>query len=111
MIDYGIAEIFPSTVSQVNDVTTVTRQNSTTVPIVGNTVRCPALSTLVLHIQGTASVKVSINAFKDPNKLITVGTYTTSTAVPINTAMDIQVQVVTVSGTVTAGLIYNNEVD
>ena len=82
-----------------------------TVPTRSNGLFCPALSTICIHIAGTGSVNVISNPFDDAAKDKTLSTLTASGEVVIASAGIIILDVTAVSGTLTARVVYNQEVE
>lgn len=82
-----------------------------TAPARSNGLYCPALSTIAIHIAGTGSVNVISNPFGDSAKDKILSTLTASGEVVIASASIIFLDVTAVSGTVTAKVIFNQEVE
>lgn len=69
----------------------------------------PANSTVAIHISGTASVQVISSPFSDSSKEFTLATVATTSEIVITAARRILLNVASISGTVTAILIPNED--
>jgi hypothetical protein len=111
--NFKTAFVFPATVATANDVTTITDKLSVTAPTRSSELFCPALSTVCVHITGTATVKVISNPFGDAAKDLVLSTISTAGATNyvIASAINLIVDVTAVTGTVSVKVVYNSEVD
>lgn len=108
--NFRTAFVFPAVVSKPNDVTVITDTLSVTAPTRSTEIFCPALSTVCIHITGTATVKVISNPFNDATKDLVLSTISTAGATNyvVASAINLIVDVTAVTGTVSAKVVYNN---
>jgi hypothetical protein len=92
----------PTRFTQVKSVTAITRAGG---------IYCPALSTVCIHISGTATVKIISNPFDDAAKDKVLTTLTSSGEYVVASAQNIIIDVTAVTGTVTAMIVANIELD
>jgi hypothetical protein len=76
-----------------------------------NGVFCPALSTISINITGTASVNIISNPFDDPTKDLVLTTLTASGQYVVSSAQNILINVTAVTGTVSARVVFNQELE
>ena len=100
---------FFGTVVDNNGLLTQTRSDITTATGRSNTLFAPALSTLVVHISGTASITLISNPVRDTAKDITISTISAAGRTTIASADYIALNVTAISGTVTAVLVPNED--
>jgi len=82
-----------------------------TVPTRGIGVFCPALSTICIHIAGTASVNIISNPFGDSVKDKIIHSIAASDHLVLDSAAIIILDVTAVTGTVTARVVLNQELE
>ena len=82
-----------------------------TVPTRGIGVYCPALSTVCIHIDGTANVNIISNPFGDVAKDKIIHAVAASDHLVLDSAAIIILDVTAVTGTVTARLVANQEAE
>lgn len=109
-----VGYVFPPVDTLIEGSTSSYRQTKTlsvTTPTRSGGTFCPALSTVSVNISGTAIVKIISNPFGDATMDTVLTTITASGNYPIATANVIIVDVTAVSGTVSALIVYNGEVE
>ena len=82
-----------------------------TVPTRSNGLFCPALSTICIHIAGTATVNIISNPFDDAAKDKIIHSTSVSDQLVLASAAIIVLNVTAVTGTVTARVVYNQEIE
>ncbi len=82
-----------------------------TIPTRSNGVFCPALSTVCINIAGTGSVNIISNPFDDPTKDHIIQNLTASGQFVVPSATMLIVDVQAVAGTVSARVVFNQELD
>ncbi len=107
----ALGYLFPSTIATVNDVQTVTPVTTSTATGRSNYLYVPAGSKLVLHISATASVQVISNPFSVAAKDIVLQTVTATGSYAFTTADVIAINITANTGTVSAVVVNNVELD
>lgn len=106
-----LGELFPSTISSNNGVDTVTKNFTSTGTGRSNYLYVPALSKLVIHISATASVQVISNPFNNSAKDIVLQTITATGSYTFAAADVVAINITANTGTVSAVVVYNTEID
>jgi len=111
--NHYLGYLFPATIvnGTVNTVQTITPTDSSTGTGRSNHLFCPALSTLNIYVSATASVDVISNPFNDIAKDKILTTVTATGVYTIAAASMVSINITANTGTVSAVVVYNSELD